>query len=587
MAGIPNHIIEEIKQRADIVEVVSDALPLKKAGVNYRALCPFHEEKTPSFNVNPEKQIFHCFGCGEGGNAFSFVMKWENVSFPDAVRSLAARYGVAIPSDDGGKQNSQFDRLYSVMEAATSFYHNRLLKEPAGSQIRRYMEKRGLTDATIQAFRLGFAPDAWDELTNHLKDKGYDSATLEKAGLIKKSSRGNFIDRFRARVMFPISDPGGKVIAFGGRRLDDKNKETAKYINSPETPVYHKSRVLYGYDLARKAARNEGAMIVVEGYTDVIALREAGVENCCACSGTAFTPAQAELIKRLCDKVILLFDSDKAGIAAAKRSGSILLDHELGVKVLTLKGYKDPDEYLSSHGQKEFLELAGKASSFVAFVIDQAVLGNDLSNIEGRVAAARETTPYIRRIKDAMERHYYMEILAEKTRIDVKALGNEVDKAGGGVSGDLNKRKSDKPKTSLMAKAERILIGILLEHPDYLKSVAKELCADDFSDPLYKEVFKLTQESVEAGAATAAEVVGRAENDDLRNSVTSICMEKSLFDEEVAEEAAKDCVIRLKFSKEEGKRKKDLWKTAGAEEAKEEFPGAQKKYFDFREKRIQ
>ncbi|MBF0170694.1 MAG: DNA primase, partial [Nitrospinae bacterium] len=274
--SIPQEIIDEVRRRADVVEVIGGHVPLKRAGSNYKGLCPFHKEKSPSFNVNPSLQIFRCFGCGEGGNVFSFLMKHENLTFPQAVETLARRYGVEIPrSDEDRSQRDARERLYDAMGEATDFYHQRLLREGGDSLIGRYLAMRGLTPAQVKTFKLGWAPEGWEELYRQLARKGYTDTELEQAGLAQKSSRGNYIDRFRGRLMFPITGQAGRVIAFGGRIVIDDEK-APKYLNSPETPIYHKSNVLYGYHEGARAAREAGLFIVVEGYMDTLALHAAG-----------------------------------------------------------------------------------------------------------------------------------------------------------------------------------------------------------------------------------------------------------------------------------------------------------------------
>ncbi|MGK7344221.1 MAG: DNA primase [Candidatus Nitrospinota bacterium M3_3B_026] len=585
MAGIPEEIIEEIRGRADIVEIVSDYLPLKKSGANWRALCPFHEEKTPSFNVNPERNIFHCFGCGEGGNVFTFVMKMENVSFPEAVRLLARRYGVAIPERGGRRQDTELDRLYEAVEAAARFYRELLLGQEPGSPVMEYAGERGLTGELIEKFRLGWAPEAWDALSKRLSDRGFGMETLEKAGLVKKSSKGNYIDRFRARLIFPIMSAGGKVIGFGGRTLPGAPPGTPKYMNSPDSPIYNKSRALYGWPQAQGAARREGFMILVEGYMDVLALHREGVENCVAVSGTAFTGRQAELIRRACGSVVALFDSDAAGIAAAKRSVPILLDHDIAVRVLTLPGAKDPDDFLKEHSAEEFRRLVDEAPSFPVFIIEATLSGADLGSVEGRAKAAREVIPYLRRIKDNIERSQYLHVLADRTGTDYEVLKDEAGRGGGRPEGAVSP-KAEKPKTPPSHNTEKVLARILLEKPEYLKSVASGLTADDFTSPDYRSIFDTLREAVLKGADSAAEVMDMAPDDKTRQGIAALSMEKNLFDEKDAEAAARDLVNRIKYSPERRRRILDELKSATRAGDLSRFRQAQEKYLEFRGKQI-
>lgn len=561
MATIPSSVIDEIKQRADIVQVVSGYIPLKKAGANYRALCPFHEEKTPSFNVNPQRGIFHCFGCGEGGNAITFVMKYEGVSFPEAVRLLADSMGIVIETKPG-RDEGDIEKVYQAMEKAAAFYHKRLMAADRASDAARYLEKRGVSPEMVETFRLGYAPEGWDTLYRYLRKAGFDQRILEKAGLCKQGTAGP-IDRFRGRLMFPICNMGGKVIAFGGRLIEsgDGGEEGRfkgpKYLNSPETPIYHKSRVLYGLHLAQGMARREDLIVLVEGYMDVIALRSAGVENCAAVSGVAFTPKQAEAVGRICSNVVVLFDADAAGVEAARKSVGILLDQGLKVRALSLEGAKDPDEYVAANGPEKFRELVAKAPPFAQFVINAAMARANLSEVEGRVRAAREVIPFIARIKDDMERSEYTHILAERSGLDDAVLRKEVARAGGAVpSRQVSGAKPARGDTSSRFQAERILLRILLDRPEYLDDLASSLGAADFKDELHREMFEAMLAARERGLETASDVMELAQSEVARKGLAGLSMEKGLYDESAAEKAASDCARVVRFDPEERKRRR-------------------------------
>ncbi len=580
MVSIPEHIIDDIRGRADIVEVVSDYLALKKAGANYRALCPFHDEKTPSFNVNPEKRIFHCFGCGEGGNVFTFLMKLESISFPEAVSLLGRRYGVAIP--ERGGVDSDTEKVYSVLGAAEKFYHDALKNAGGGSKIKEYLASRGLDNELIEAFSLGFAPDEWDALVIHLRKNSFSDSIIEKAGLITKSSRGTYIDRFRNRLLFPIHDAGGRVIAFGGRTLES-NAKSAKYINSPETPVYHKSRVLYGYHLAKKHARHEEAMIVVEGYMDVVAMEKAGVENCVAVSGTAFTAEQAVLLSRVCERAVLVFDSDKAGVSAAQRSGEILSERNLSVRVLVLPGAKDPDEFFKGHDLNEFLALAKSAPSFIQFAIDRTLAEFDLSDVEGRVKAARLAVPLLRRVKDEIERDQYIKYLAERTGAREDVVRREVAGSKARATASATK-EPDKVKTA-SSRAEKVLIRILLDHPQYLGGQAKELILEDFTDSLYRKMFALILEGVRRNIRNTSGIMDLADDEELRRELSRLLMEKGLVDEDNRDAALVDHVRVVKHRPGERRKLRERMKLAGETASVEEFFNAGSKYLEAMKKK--
>lgn len=571
MGQIPDHVIDEVRQRADIVEVVSSYLPLKKAGANYRALCPFHQEKSPSFNVNPQRQIFHCFGCGEGGNVITFVMKREGLSFPEAVKSLAGRYGIDVP-EDRDKKSGDNDEIYSAVQTAQDFYHQRLLRETPSSPAGGYLEKRSLNSAIVEKFRLGYSPAEWDALFNHLSGKGFDPAVLEKAGLCKQSSRGNWIDRFRNRIMFPICDSSGRPVGFGARVIGEAEPDEPKYLNSPETPVYIKSRALYGYHLAKEMARKENFIFVVEGYMDVIALHKAGVENCVACAGTSLTPGQADMVRRVCERVVALFDSDTAGVQAARRAGPILMERGLKTRAMVLRGFKDPDEFLSANGVKEFMALAAQAPTFHEFLIDMTLSSANLADIESKMAAIREIIPFIRSLDNEVEKSHYARMLSERASVDYQALIKEIGK-GSTPSSSPPARSAAKPlaqrKQAPVRRAERALLDILMAHTSLIGKLSENISPDDFSDPLLKSVYEAILEAFNKGAVHAADMVNSAKDDSVRREMASISGEMTPKDKEEAEKAAADCLSRIRAGR--GKLKKAL------EEFVEEFKDGEKR----------
>ncbi|MDH5678997.1 MAG: DNA primase [Nitrospinota bacterium] len=590
MNAIPQGTIDEVRGRADIVEVISGYIPLKKAGANYRALCPFHEETTPSFNVNPDKGFFHCFGCGEGGNSISFVMKYESVSFPEAVRLLAKRYGVVIPESgaEGGKPGLT-ERIYAAMEAAQRFYRKRLVEAPQDSAPVEYLKKRGVAPEAQELFGIGWAPDQWDALTTALLAGGFDKKILETAGLAKESSKGNLIDRFRARVMFPVRDMQGRPIAFGGRIVAESS-DAPKYINSPETPIYNKSRVLFGLNLAAPMARKQNHLVIVEGYMDVVALRSAGIENCVAVSGTAFTAPQAEAIKRMCDEVTAFFDSDKAGLAAAKKSLPVLLDKGLKVKVLNLAEAKDADEVLKEQGAAELERLLGAAPTFAQFIIDSAAQSADISTVEGKAQAAREAMPYINRIQDRIMRDQYTQILAEKVGIDLELIKSEAAAMASGAPRKAPLRpaapKKAPPRQGARAAAERIVIRILLDRPDYLDGAAAGLEAENFLDEENRRLFLFISQAAQGGAKNIEAILEVARAAGLEGKITDRSMESNLYDEKGADKAIADCILALRYRPDERKEslQKLIQQAGGGDKGK--FDDAKKDYIKSRENRI-
>ncbi len=371
---IPEDVIQRIRERADIVEVVGSHLSLSKAGQNYKGLCPFHSEKTPSFTVSPSRQMFHCFGCGEGGNVFGFLMKIDGATFPAAVRTLGERYGIEVdpqPASPAARQRTESrERLLILNRQAAEFFHRALVSDPNGQAARLYLEKRGMTPSTIEQFGLGYAPAGWDLTLSALTKAGSKIEDLALAGLVvprEQNSRAGqtapgYYDRFRGRVMFPIRDLQKRVIGFGGRILDDGQP---KYLNSPETPLFSKSRTLYALDVAREGISQSEEMVLVEGYFDAIALHQAGLTNVAATLGTALTSEHIELIRRFTHRIVLVFDPDTAGVRAALRSMDLFLDSGLTVRVVSLPAGEDPDTFVRGQGLDSFKALIQRAPSLL------------------------------------------------------------------------------------------------------------------------------------------------------------------------------------------------------------------------------
>jgi len=382
----------QIRAASDIVDVIGAYLPLKRAGANFVALCPFHKEKSPSFNVNPHKQIFHCFGCHKGGDVFSFVKDYENLTFPEAVKRLADRAKIPLEFENNPAQietRHLKDTLLQIHEQITQRWQNCLANEAAGQVAREYLARRGVTDEAIKLFRLGAAPDAWDDTVNWAKSKGHELATVEQAGLIiRKEETGNYYDRFRGRLMFPICDEQGRVIGFSGRVLSGDEK-TAKYVNSPETPIFTKSKVFFGLDKSKRAILDAGCAIVCEGQLDLIACFMAGVQNIVAPQGTAFTDQHARILKRYTDEVVLCFDSDNAGQNAAVRSLDHLLAAGLAVRVAVVPAPHDPDSFIKERGGSAFQNLIASAEGFFDFHLNRLCATNEINADKGRLAVLR------------------------------------------------------------------------------------------------------------------------------------------------------------------------------------------------------
>jgi DNA primase len=421
--------VDEVRAAADIVKIVGDYVRLRKAGANFMGLCPFHQEKTPSFAVHPTKQIFHCFGCGAGGDVFKFVMMIENLSFPEALRRLGEKVGVRIreAGDSAAFDAHARERtaLYKLHEAAAKFYAAQLGATAEGRAARAYLADRGLEDQTVARFRLGYAPGHGQGLTRQLAEEGFGQDVMDSSGLVLSDGPRRF-DRFRRRIIFPISNESGKVVAFGARALGD---DQPKYLNSPETPIYTKGRILYHLDRAGPGIRKLDYAILVEGYMDIIAVASAGVENVVATCGTSLTEAQVRLLARYAHRAVVNYDPDSAGVAATQRSLDLLLEGGFEVKVLALDGGLDPDSFIRKRGAAAYRERLAAAPTYLDYLTERAAAQNDLGRPEGKVAAANAVLPFLARVPNALLRAELATRLAERLRLDDRLLQEELRRA--------------------------------------------------------------------------------------------------------------------------------------------------------------
>ncbi len=479
-----HEIIEEIKLRNDIVDIISSYIHVKSAGVNYKALCPFHSEKTPSFSISTQKQMYKCFGCGEGGDVINFVMKMENVDFMEALEILARRSGIEIKKgkiSEESKQNlNKKQKLYQInLDAARYFF-----KSMSGSNNNgyKYLKNRGLDDKTIKYFGLGFAKNDWNDLNNYLLQKGYEQQSLIDSGIaIQTKNKKNHINRFKNRVMFPIFDQGGKVIAFGGRVLDDS---LPKYLNSSETILFNKRKNLYGLNFAKKNIKND-TLIIVEGYMDVISLFQYGIKNVVASLGTALTIEQAKLIKKYVNKVIVAYDNDEAGINATLKAIEIFNEVKLNIKVLNLGKSKDPDEYIRTEGLDRFNILLENSIPLIQFKIDILKEKYNLSNDQDRLLFTKNIANVIKNIKSPIEVEYYVNKISKETNISVDAINSEIH----GKYYKKSKFKKEFKKKIEEIKinkngieiAEKQIIHIFLNDKKYRNDILMNLDIDDFS----------------------------------------------------------------------------------------------------------
>ena len=481
---IPEEVISRIKERTNIVEVVSDYLPLKKVGANYKGLCPFHAEKTPSFTVNEEKQIFHCFGCGAGGNAITFLMKAGGMTFPDAVTELAKKAGVSIPKTEGKQAsaiNEKVDALFRINDAAASFYH-KLLNESDGAK--SYIKKRGLSEETITDYRIGYGGDGWDSLFRFLSQKGASLKLAEELGLITPKKSGGYYDKFKERIIFPIFDIQGRVIGFGGRSMDGAEP---KYLNSPESSLFKKSDSLYGLTAAKRWIKETNEVLIVEGYMDLLSLHQAGIKNSVATLGTALTAGHLRLIKRLTGNIVTVFDADEAGVKATLRALDLFLTEGVSAKVLSMPGGHDPDTFVKEVGADEFRKRVKSATPIMEFFINEMLRGSDTGKIGGKLQAIEKIFPYIGRLPNKIEQWHYLKILSEKTGVKEELLIGEFKKKAGSalnkVEVKLQNIEAHKVRSpGVQTRAEKTIIQLAIKDAELRGVVGKSAILKDFHD---------------------------------------------------------------------------------------------------------
>ncbi len=492
MAKYKREVTEYIKDRVDIIDVIGSSVSLKKTGRNYKGLCPFHSEKTPSFVVSQERQFYHCFGCGKSGSIFNYVMETENVDFLDALESLAERYGIDltpfIESDQGRQKYDNRQRLYDVMQSAARYY----FKQLGGSQVaRQYLQGRQLSDATARHFGLGYAPDGWQNIIEFAERAGFTRRELLDCGLILKNEQSRYYDRFRNRLMFPIFDRRGRVVAFGGRVLDDG---LPKYLNSPETTIFHKSNVLYGLNFAKKRINKEKSVILVEGYMDVIALHQHGYSNAVASLGTALTPHHVVQLDRIYDRVFFAYDGDKAGRNAIMNSLAVFKGSKLNVKVLDMGDYKDPDEVLKNVGADGFNRLLATAVDTISFAIVQLEQNYDLNNPDQRIMFMQAAFEYADALDLMSQRQIFIEALAKRLQLNPKSVVYDYKKWHDKVASKSSYRSPDKAletteqpvdtvvrnEYSKLYRIERALVAALLR--GQIDSAAFRLNVKELSD---------------------------------------------------------------------------------------------------------
>ncbi|WLR60574.1 DNA primase [Guptibacillus hwajinpoensis] len=492
MSGrIPEEKIEAIRKSTDIVDVISDYVQLKKQGRNFFGLCPFHGESTPSFSVAPDKQIYHCFGCGAGGNAFSFLMEIEGYNFIEAVEALGQKSGIELPEvqdnqNSNSKTTSENEVIYKAHDFLAKLYNHCMVKTPEGEKARDYLSERGFTNEMIEKFQLGFAPDSWDYATGYLEKRNYPIEKIANAGLLaKREFDGKYFDRFRNRIMFPIWDPKGRPVAFGGRILGEGEP---KYLNSPETKLFQKGKFLYGFHLTRSSIRLKDQAILLEGYVDVITAYGNGVQNVVASLGTALTKDQAKLLRRQTESVVICYDSDKAGINAAIRAADELVQAGCYVRIAKMPNGLDPDDYIRTYGAERFeKDVIGAASTVMAFKMEVFRSGKNLSDEGERIRYIEEVLKEISGLSNPVERDHYLRQLSEEFSLSLDALKQQVtqfykegkkSKDNAPPKRDNNARKNFYVKKKLLPafqNSERILLAYMMRDLDVAEKVQEEV----------------------------------------------------------------------------------------------------------------
>ncbi|MCW3489358.1 DNA primase [Dethiobacter alkaliphilus] len=546
--NIPNEFVDEVRTRFDVVELISEYVQLKRSGRNYFGLCPFHGEKTPSFSVSQDKQIFHCFGCGEGGNVFSFLMKMEGIPFPEAVKELARRAGMQLPSTVSSVAAQRAEQKKSRLREAMAWadkYYRYWLQHQDGAKALHYLEKRGLTREIIESFGLGFAPNRWEAVKQFLRKKDFTERELLDAGLLSDNPKKTY-DRFRNRITFPICSPRGETIAFGGRILDDGEP---KYLNSPETPLFDKGKNLYAIHLAREAIRREKQAIIFEGYMDVIAAHQAGVTNAVASLGTSLTEAQARLLRSQAEEVVIVYDADAAGQAATWRGLQILKSAGCLVKVGRLPAGMDPDDYIRRHGGDAFRkDIIGEALLLVDYQMASLAQQYSLDKDEDRIRLFNKISEILASVDNAMEREDYVTKAASMLKLPATAVREELNKKKQSASRPHSQtRKSSTIKPSLQRetasqKAPMQIIALWGRFPSLIEESAGQLEEEDFPAELIPAFLEAQKEKA---SFSAARLLDSLQEEKHRQTLSRLLIHEE-YDEKIAKKAIDDCIRLLK-----------------------------------------
>lgn len=554
------NLVEEIKSRCDLVEIVGEQISLEKRGENYVGLCPFHQEKTPSFSVSPEKQLYYCFGCGASGDIFSFVMQTENMSFTEAKSFLARRAGVVLPDRTGGfsrRGDEQKTVQYSLNRMAMEFYQHILLEKPVGRKALQYLENRGIERSSLESFGVGFAPPGWDILLKEAVRKGHEPRDLVEAGLVAARKTGGFYDRFRNRVIFPIFDYRERVIGFGGRSLEE-DERSPKYLNSPGTQLFDKRRVLYGIEKAMKEIRREKKAVVVEGYTDVILTHQEGITNTVASLGTALTQMQAHLLRAQAREVVIAYDADSAGEAATERGLDILRRSGCTVRVVSLPGGADPDSFIRSNGREAFENLMEAALPLTSYRLNKIKEKYDLDRMEDRLGYIQEAMPVLVSINNRLEKEEYLKEMAEELDVSEGALRTEIKKF-------TQKQRKEERKGNNLGKieqtmyirpneidpAEKVILSLLFVDEGVFNRVVERRKDISFSNNMEK-IFAACSKTCEMDSELKIDRLrGYLSDESLYGLIVSIDFDNPWegFSNEEIMRVVDDCIQRLKIKK--------------------------------------
>jgi DNA primase len=558
---IPEDRLTEIRERINIVDLVSNYVNIKRIGKNYVGLCPFHSEKTPSFNVSEDKQMFYCFGCGVGGNVFTFLMKYENISFLEAAKSLAEKAGVSI-NIINHYENKGKSRLFEINEKIAEYFHNILLNDKEGDKARDYLKKRGISKDIILEYKLGFSKNSRDDLLKYIKKENIELDIVKKLGLIMEKDKA-FYSFFRGRLIFPIFNIMGKIIGFGGRVLDDV---LPKYINSCESSIYSKSNSLYGINIAKDYIRKKGFSIIVEGYFDLISLHKYGFKNSVATLGTALTSNHIKILKRYSNNVIGIFDGDRAGISAIERSVPLFLNEEMQAKVIILPQGMDPDEFVNKVGDKKLADMIATAIPIISFIITRKIKNSDISSIEGRTKLVKELIPIIESIKSPIERHLYVKMLGENIDVNEEVILNE-------LKGFYKKEKRGNIDiiNNPYPDAEDSLLKLIIRNPSFIKEIESSQVILDFESKERINILKyLLDYYNKYGIIDILAIIDLIKEESLKLILTKLSISEDSLEGIDEERFLKDCIKKIKINRLR-KRQRDISKRLGIIKNSEDY----------------